>query len=161
MLWSSPHTIRNIFYSESSNMKYPLFYPQCHQSVVLFQDKASSNTSQSTVNFLKKNGTRIGYQSLLKLLMNFRVFGILKNDLSNLPPFMGIGSLFVRNEKKYLFRNYKIVMAIIVQKCGLEQGLPNFNTFKLQICYVKYFSKYHENRLKILRTPSVEECTNN
>ncbi|GBM47900.1 hypothetical protein AVEN_104469-1 [Araneus ventricosus] len=29
-------------------------YPQCHQTIELHQDKASSHTSQSTVNFVEK-----------------------------------------------------------------------------------------------------------
>ncbi|KFM66675.1 hypothetical protein X975_06438, partial [Stegodyphus mimosarum] len=50
----TPNTIRNIFFGQFFLNEIPSLYPQCHPSVRLHRDKASSRTSKSTVNFLKE-----------------------------------------------------------------------------------------------------------
>jgi len=42
----------------------PSLYPQCHQSVELHQYKASSHTSNSTVNFLKEMEQKTGIKTI-------------------------------------------------------------------------------------------------
>ena len=74
----------------------PSLYPQCHQSVGLHQDKASSHTSQSTVNFLEKMERETGIRAIPFTHipakspdvspMDFYAFGLLKSALSKRRP---------------------------------------------------------------------------
>ena len=84
------HILSPIFLDE-----IPSLYPQGHQSVELHQDKASSHTSKSTVNFLKE----MEQKTLIKTIpftdiptkspdaspMDFCAFGLLKSALSKRP----------------------------------------------------------------------------
>ncbi|GBM73366.1 hypothetical protein AVEN_58668-1 [Araneus ventricosus] len=89
MFGSTPHTIRNIFYT-FFNYERPSLYPQCHQSTELHQDKVSRYASQSTDNFLEKMEQEmiIKYPSLIFLRnllmydMDFCAFELLKYALS-------------------------------------------------------------------------------
>ena len=65
--------------------------PQCHQSVVLHQDKASSNSSQSTVTFQDEMEQKMGIKIISltdipakspdALPMVFCAFGLVKSAL--------------------------------------------------------------------------------
>ncbi|KFM73915.1 hypothetical protein X975_19894, partial [Stegodyphus mimosarum] len=76
-------------------MKYRRF-TQCHLCVRLHQDKASSHTSKSTVNFLKEIEQKTGIEAIPFIdistkspdvsPMNFCAFGLLKTALSKRCP---------------------------------------------------------------------------
>lgn len=85
------HILSPIFLNE-----IPSLYPQCHQSVRLHQDKASSHTSKSTVNFLKEMEQKTGIKAVPFTdiptkspdvsPMDFCAFGLLKSALSKRRP---------------------------------------------------------------------------
>lgn len=115
MLRSMPHTIKNLSYYQSSNMKHHRFHPHWNQLNCTKINKKSHITihclfpgkNERETGIRNKPFTDPSWKSCGVLVIGFCVFGFLKCALSKPLTFIDFGKLFKKNGQKYLFQNYQ------------------------------------------------------